>query len=108
MSWLDKLKKGLNVASLVTAAFPLPSWVKKAQKAADVGVAVYEEVDRRKPVTGKLPMQLCELTYEPPAESALVIQLPGENFTRKIMLGTLAYMVLESKVKKEKKPVEKK
>lgn len=102
MSWLDKLKAGLNVANVVTAAFPVPSWAKQAQKVAHVGVRAYE-LDRRAPVPdpGKLPSELQPLSYEPPVESFLTIQLPGENFVRKIKLGELAWLILDAKRKKE-------
>lgn len=100
MSWFDKLKAGLNVANVVTSAFPAPKWAKQAQKVVHVGVRAYE-VDRRAPVKERLPSDLQPLSYEPGAESYLIIQLPGENFARKIKFAELAYIILQSKIKKE-------
>jgi len=102
MSWFDKLKTGLNVANMVTSVFPVPKWAKKAQKVAHVGVRAYE-LDRRAPVLGKLPADLQPLSYEPGASSFLIIQLPGEDFVRKIQFAELAYIILKSKIEKEDK-----
>ena len=100
MGWFDKVKAGLNVANVVTSIFPAPSWVKRAQKVTHVGIRAYE-VDRRAPVPDKFPRDLLPLNYEPPVGSVLIIQLPGEDFVRKIKLGELAYIILQSKIKKE-------
>jgi len=102
MNWLDKIKTGLNVANVVTSVLPTPKWVKRTQKVAHVSVRAYE-VDRRKPVpeVSNLPSDLQPLSYEPGVESLLIIQFPGENFTRKIKFGELAYIILQSKIKKE-------
>lgn len=101
MGWFDKVKAGLNVVNVVTAILPAPSWAKKATKVAHVGVRAYE-LDRRAPAASTgLPSDLQPLTYEPPAESVLIIQLPNENFTRKIRFGELALLILEAKVRKK-------
>lgn len=102
MNWLDRIKAGLNVANVVTAVLPVPSWVKQAQKVTHVGIRAYE-VDRRAPSPDKLPADLQPLSYEPGADSLLIIQLPGENFARKIKFAELAYIILQSKIKKEGK-----
>lgn len=95
MGWFDHVKKGLNVASVVTKILPVPSWVKKSTQVASGGIEAYE-MDRRAPATAKNPMDLQPMTYDPPAEGVLIIQLPGETFSRKIKLGELTYWLIRA------------